>query len=254
MSTLPSFVVPSLGSTLAFLGIIVVLCLSWIWALRRAWPSQKRKVTAWGVAALVGVLGITAGFAATGVFARTIGTPRIVVYIVVCNLLAVGLAMSTVGKRFVDVIPVAALIGVQGFRLPLELVLHEWHTQGTLPIQMTYSGDNWDIVTGISALLVAVIFPKISTCWQWRVGAGFTLLGLGLLSRVISIAARSLPWPLRTYLNDPPVLLPFHAPYTWILPMCVAGALFGHVVVLRWLWTRRGLLGSNSSAMATPLV
>lgn len=239
MNSLPPFVVPSMGSTLAFLGIILLLCFAWIWALRRAWPSEKGRVTAWGVAALTGVLVVTAALAGTGVFARTIGTPRILVYIVVCNVLALGLALSVVGKRFSEVIPVATLVGIQGFRLPLELVLHEWHTQGTLPVQMTYSGDNLDIVTGTSALLVAAVITKVEARWQWRLSAGFTLLGLSLLVRVISIAARSLPWPLRTYLNDPPVLLPFHAPYTWILPMCVAGALFGHVVVLRWLWAHR---------------
>lgn len=254
MNSLPPFIAPSLGSTLAFLGIIVVLCYAWIGALRQAWPSQKGKATAWGLVTLAGVLGLTAALAESGAFAQTVGTPRIVGYLVACNLLAVGLVVSAVGKRFSEVIPVAALIGVQGFRLPLELVLHEWHVQGTLPIQMTYSGDNWDIVTGGSALVVAAVLPRVSERWQWHLSAGFTLLGSSSLVRVISIAASSLPGPLRTYLDDPPVLLAFYAPYTWIVPICVAGALFGHGVVLRWLWARRALVSSNTSVVAALLV
>lgn len=254
MNNLPPLVVPSQGSIVAFLAIIVSICIAWLWALRRAWPNKTVVVTGWGLAALAGVLALTAWLAVSGVFARTVGTPRILAYLVVCNLVAVGLAVSSVGKRFVEALPLGALIGVHGFRLPLELVLHDWHEQGMLPIQMTYSGDNWDIVTGASALMLAPILPRVDARAQWRLSAAFTVLGLGLLVRVMSIAARSLPWPLRTYLNDPPVLLPFHAPYTWILPMCVAGALFGHLVAVRWLWARRRVVSGDAWATTVRLV
>jgi NAD-dependent SIR2 family protein deacetylase len=55
----------------------------------------------------------------------------------------------------------------------------------------------------------------------------------------VHIALRSLPGPLRTYTNEPRLLLPMYLPFTWIIPICVAGALFGHVVVLRWALGRR---------------
>jgi len=55
------------------------------------------------------------------------------------------------------------------------------------------------------------------------------------LANVARIAAFSSPVPFRTYLNDPPVLLAFHFPYGWIVPICVGGALFGHLVLFRRL-------------------
>jgi hypothetical protein len=45
----------------------------------------------------------------------------------------------------------------------------------------------------------------------------------------------SSPVPFRTYLDDPPLLLAYHAPYGWIVPICVGGALIGHILVLRRL-------------------
>ena len=56
---------------------------------------------------------------------------------------------------------------------------------------------------------------------------------MGLLLNVGSIALRSSPVPLRTFMNEPPVLLALHAPYTWIVPVCVGGALLGHLLGFR---------------------
>ena len=43
---------------------------------------------------------------------------------------------------------------------------------------------------------------------------------------------------VRQFWDEPSVQLPLHVPYGWIVSMCVAGALFGHLVALRWLLAR----------------
>ncbi|CAN0565155.1 unnamed protein product, partial [Laminaria digitata] len=63
------------------------------------------------------------------------------------------------------------------------------------------------------------------------------VVGLGLLANVARIALFSVPSPLRTF--DVPLLLPFHAPYLWILPFAVSAALFTHIVGLRALMRPR---------------
>ena len=68
----------------------------------------------------------------------------------------------------------------------------------------------------------------------------FEGLGLALLINVARIAATSAPTPLRLFENDPPGLLAYHAPYSWIVSVCVAGAFAGHVVLARTLLRRGG--------------
>lgn len=245
MDSLNSFVVPSLGSTAAFVGIVACVCGAWIWAVRRAWPERANGMTVRAVVALAACLGSTTALAVGGVFARLAGSPAVMTYLLVCNVVAIGLAVSAVGRRFAEAIPIAALVGIQAFRLPLELVLHSWYEQGTLPIQMTFSGANWDIVTGSLALLGGLALTRADRRSQWRLAALFNVVGFGLLMRVMWIAGRSLPSPLRAFPEDPPVLLPFFAPYTWIVPICVSGALFAHLVVGRWLWNNRAVAGVN---------
>ena len=50
----------------------------------------------------------------------------------------------------------------------------------------------------------------------------------------------SAPIPIRTFLDDPPVLLGLALPYAWIVSICVAGALAGHAILLRALLRRPG--------------
>lgn len=235
----PPMVVPSLGSTAAFVSIVLALAVLLVVGVDRAGraldePDRIRRRSVRRAA--IGVtlwLAITGWVSGSGVLDAPGMPPRAMIFMALVNLVAVLVAMSRLGTKLVEGLPIAALVGVQAFRLPLELVLHRWYAEGVLPVQMTYEGHNFDIVTGVLAVVVGLVL--------WRRGPmrslvlAFNLVGFALLLRVASIAVLSSPLPMRTYFNEPSVQLVFHFPYGWIVPVCVAGALFGHVLVFRWL-------------------
>ena len=225
---------PGAGATAGFLAVVGWVCIGVVWA---AWHSGGAR---WAVRAAVGVglvLAVSAGLAEGGVVRRLAESRAIMLFLWAWLGLAVGVAFSRVGERVVGAVPVAALVVFQAFRLPLELVLHRFYDEGVIPVQMTYSGANFDIVTGVLAVVCGLLV--------WRGVAvrmvvwAFNFVGLGLLGAVVRIAVLSAPTPLRVYMNDPPVQLIFHAPFTWILSVCVVGALLGHLLVFRWLWRGR---------------
>ena len=150
-------------------------------------------------------------------------------------LLAVVIAFSTTGLRLAR-LPLAALIGFHAFRLPLELILHNWYKGGTLPVQMTYEGHNFDIATGILAVVVgtSAMLGQIPPAVAWI----FNVIGTSLLAVVMFIALTSSPFPFRQYMNEPQVLLVYHFPFSWIVSIAVAGALLGHLVLFRKLLKR----------------
>jgi hypothetical protein len=232
---------PSLASTAVFVAIVLVLALLFVLGARRVGGATgdraaARRATLLSSIGMLALLAGTAYLAASGILLSLVGTPALAVYPLLCNVLALSLALSPLGRGFAEHVPIAALVGFQSFRLPLELVLHRWYEEGVVPVQLTYAGDNLDIVTGVLALATGLLL------WRQRAGRAsvlaFSVIGLVLLVNVMSVALRSLPGPLRTYTNEPPLLLPDAVPYTWILPVCVAGALFGHIVALRW-WMNR---------------
>lgn len=238
----PALPATSPSSTLAFvalvLGLVVLLVVGAgrpvradeVPARRRRW--QRRTA----LLALVW-LALTGAIPASGVLSTRALPPPGLFYVFGCIAVAAATAYSALGTRLVASVPIAWLIGFQSFRLPLELILHSWWKRGALPVQMTFEGRNFDIVSGALALVVGIWAARARV--PRAVLLGFNLLGLGLLINVATIALLSAPTPLRVYENDPPVLLPFNFPHAWIVPWCVGAALFGHLLVFRWLQQTR---------------
>jgi hypothetical protein len=102
---------------------------------------------------------------------------------------------------------------------------------------MTYAGQNLDIVTGIAAVAAGL------AAWRWPararpLAALFNVAGTLLLLNVLRVALGSRPFPLGLFREGPPLALPFHMPFTWIVPLCVAPALPGHLILFRALASR----------------
>ncbi len=237
---------PSTFTTVAFVAVVAAVAVMIVWGFaiagRRESAAHSR---AWAVRAGLGVaawLTFTGVVSGSGVLESPGLPPRAMFFLVGCNVVALGLALSRPGTLLIKGLPIAALVGFAAYRLPLELVLHQWYVEGVLPVQMTYVSRNLDILSGVLGLMGGL--------WLWRRGTSrplvwaVNLVGMGLLLNVGAIAVLSSPFPFRVFTNDPAVLLIFHFPYGWILPMCVAPALAGHVLVFRWLWQTRGGAGS----------
>ncbi len=243
---IPPMVPASTASVAAFvvivIGVAAMIVCGTASASRRLGetPARTRQRALRWTVGLALWLAITALLSGSGVLEVPGVPPRAMLMMAGCNLLALGLALSPVGARLARGLPIAALVGFHGFRLPLELVLHRWYVEGVLPVQMTYQGRNLDIITGVAALALGLLLWRREPD-QSRARAlvwTFNLVGLGLLINVMSIAVLSSPFPFRVFMNEPAVQLIFYAPYGWIVPMCVAPALAGHVLLFRWL--RRG--------------
>ena len=158
---------------------------------------------------------------------------RLLLFASTMNAVSLGIGFSPFG-RWLSLLPLPALVAFQGFRLPLELVLHSWVAQGVIPATMTWSGRNWDIISGVVALSAAP-FCRRSTIWAWIANG----VGLVLLANVMRVAVLSSPvsfgWPV-----EPKLELIFYIPYALIIPVCIGGALIGHIALTRALLRRGG--------------
>jgi hypothetical protein len=161
--------------------------------------------------------------------------------------LSVGLGCSRLGTQLAS-LPLPALIAFHAFRLPLELVMHRAATEGTMPEQMTFSGSNFDIVSGASALLVAALAAQ-GKAPRWLLLA-WNALGTTLLVTILVIAVASLP-TFAAFGHEPARLNTWVAyfPYVWLPAGLVAAAVLGHVL----LWRRLLMHGMRGRAFV-PLV
>jgi hypothetical protein len=212
----------------------VALCMAIIGAfLAGVRYSERRDGTKTGSRVVPVAIGLAAWLGALAAIVRSgfveaSPMPRLPVMFIAIMLVSVGGGLSRVGGWLASTVPLVALVGFQAFRFPLELILHAWANSGTIPETMTWTGRNWDIVSGVTAI-VAACFVGRSRGWGWLM----SVVGIALLVNVARVAMLSSPlpfaWPV------PPLLLAFHLPYALIVPVCVGGAAFGHVVLLRAL-------------------
>jgi hypothetical protein len=143
-----------------------------------------------------------------------------------------GLAMYFALKNRANV-PLAALVALQSFRLPLELLMHRAYNEGVMPVQMSYSGLNFDILTGLLAIPVAFFARKRGLVAAWNV------LGTGLLLTIVTIAFLSAPLPIRMFHNEPANVWISHPPFVWLPAFFVPTALAGHILIYKRLRRRQ---------------
>ena len=84
---------------------------------------------------------------------------------------ALVLVRSPAGRYLAVRVPLAWLIGLQAFRVGVELTLHRLWELGSVPKLMTLSGGNIEILVGFSAPLFAWIVTRIGLPWPAPVAA-----------------------------------------------------------------------------------
>ena len=140
------------------------------------------------------------------------------------------LACTAYGRRLALGLPLWVLIGIQGFRLPLELAMHAMYERGVMPEQMSYSGRNFDIVTGITALMVAWLVRSGRV--GRRVVLTWNVLGLLLVLNVVTVGILSTP-RFRLFGDDRVNVFITYPPFVWLPAVMVLAALAGHLIVFR---------------------
>ena len=223
------------GFVLLPLLVSVGFLLACEWAGRRlgeAAGARRRRATRLGAAVFAWLL-ITAVIAAAGVLRRFDATPPPFAGLVLAVvILGVAVPLSPLGTVLVRGLPLWFLVGFQVFRFPLELLMHRAYVEGVMPIQMSYSGRNYDIVTGITAGVLGLWLVR-RPVQRWVV-MFWNILGFVLLANIVTIAIVSTPmfgWFGREHLNT----FVTYPPFVWLPAILVTAALMGHILVWRWL-------------------
>jgi hypothetical protein len=157
--------------------------------------------------------------------------PRILLLVGLSAALTLAAAFSRLGLAIALKTPLWALIGLQTFRIFVEIFLHWGHQQGFVPVQMTWESCNLDVLTGVTAIPVAWL------AYRGKLpGAGllaWNCFGLGLLLNIVTVAILSMPTPMRMFPGEPSNVFVTRPPYVWLPVFLVMAALFSHVVLFR---------------------
>jgi hypothetical protein len=223
--------------TFIILPVFLVCLLGWgtvvAWRRSGAPISASRRAAALSVAAAGAWMAITWIVASRGIFREWERTPPPFAFLVIAIvILGFVIAFSPLGTRIARTIPLWVLVIVQGFRLPLELAMHGMSTRGIMPVQMTYTGLNFDIVTGTLAIVVGIL-AATRTAGRGIVAA-WNVLGLVLLINVVTVAILGTP-RFRYFGEDHLNVWVTYPPFVWLPAVMVLAALAGHLLIFRAL-------------------
>jgi len=215
------------GLEMGFVVLAVALAAAFVAAVGRVAGRRRALLAACGAAAWLGAAGVAA---AAGRLSFETRPPTMPLLVLAAWVVALWLGLGPLGRRLAEGIPLAVLVGVQGFRLPLELLMHRAYTEGVMPRQMSYEGLNWDILTGVSALVVAALLAAgRMPLWGVRL---WNFAGAALLLNILTIALLSVP---NVDLFDAPNVWITFFPFVWLPTVMVVSAIAGHIIIFRRL-------------------
>jgi hypothetical protein len=208
--------------------VVFFLC---IVAGTAALQAAKSKPLGVGVLAWLAVTGLAGCLGLVRDFQRL--PPPMFVLLLAALALTVVTAFSRIGSQLLANAGIVWLVGMQAFRIGVEIFLDWGHRVGMVPVQMTFEGRNWDIVSGVSAAGIAWLAAKRQAP-RWLILL-WNCVGVALLLNIVLIAVLSMPTPWRRFHNEPANSFIAYFPYIWLPTFLVQLALFGHLLVFRWL-------------------
>lgn len=95
----------------------------------------------------------------------------------------------------------SAVINLQVFRVFVEILLWILFIDNIIPVQMTFEGLNFDVLSGLTAPIIAWLVSRNKISKGGLVA--WNVICLGLLVNIVTIAILSTPSPVRVFMNDP---------------------------------------------------
>ncbi|HVJ14157.1 MAG TPA: hypothetical protein VM686_01895 [Polyangiaceae bacterium] len=224
------------ASPLVLFGIpAIAIVVALLFVLGQYLATRQRSVV---LGSLVGAalwLGLTGAVAASGLLGRfDLRPPPMGLMFLAVISLGLWLGLGKNGERLAGSLPLWVLIAVQGFRLPLELVMHQAAIEGVMPHEMSFSGYNFDIVTGSSAIVIGALAAR-GAAPRWLL-VGWNLYGIAALCVIAVVAFMASPM-MQAFGSDPAHVNGWvtEFPYVWLPTVLVVAAVAGHVIVWRKL-------------------
>ncbi len=137
--------------------------------------------------------------------------PRLFIVLAVPLITMIAVTVSPVTREILIHIPTRNIIRLQTFRVFVEILLWMLVFENLLPVQMSFEGRNFDVISGLTAPLAAYLLVNnrlALVIWNF--------VTLGLLINIVAIAILSMPTPFRVFMNEPANAIVASFPFVWL--------------------------------------
>ncbi|MFZ1331159.1 MAG: hypothetical protein WAR83_03175 [Flavobacteriales bacterium] len=188
---------------------------------------------------LLGVMGwaiLQTAMGLSGFYTDTFSIPpRVFAFGVLPTLIfIVGCSFTKGGRALMDGADLHTLTWMHTIRVPVEFVLYCVVGLGLLSEYMSVHGTNFDVLSGLTAPIIAYFAFRDGTVNK-RLLLIWNVLALFLLLNVVITAAFCIPSPIQKLAFDQPNIAVLHFPMNLLPTVVVPLVLFAHVIAIRRL-------------------
>jgi hypothetical protein len=165
--------------------------------------------------------------------------PRFALAILPSVIIIVGLFTFKKGKEFLDALDLRFLLMIHFLRIPVEWCLYDLYQQAMIPEIMTFEGRNFDILIGITAIIIYLItytFKRYNRALLiiWNV------IGMVFLLNIVVHAILSVQSPIQQFGFDQPNRAVLEYPFVLLAAVVVPIVMLSHLATLRKLILKAG--------------
>lgn len=164
------------------------------------------------------------------------GAPPRLALAVLPPLFIILLIMIFKKKAWLTLFSLKTLTWLHVVRIPVELILLGLFFDKQIPQLMTFEGRNFDIISGLTAPLVAY-FCFTKNIWNKKVALIWNFVCLGLLLNILINAILSAPFAFQKFAFDQPNVAVAFFPIIWLPSFVVPVVLFSHLTSIYQLIT-----------------
>jgi hypothetical protein len=213
------------------LYISIVFVLSTLFAVFTFWRAANRSRIALAVIILWMI--IHGVLAYSGFYLNTKGLPPRFALTIVPTIIAMIILFNTKkGKAFIDSLNLTQLSILHLVRVPVELVLLWLCMHKLVPQLITFEGQNFDIISGITAPVMWFFARKATNT---RLLLLWNFVCLALLVNVVVTAILAAPLDFQQFAFDQPTVGVMYFPFVWLPAVVVPLVLLSHLAAIRQL-------------------
>jgi len=175
------------------------------------------------------ILGLWGFYTITNTF-----PPRFILLALPAILFIIALFVTAKGRAYIDTLNTKKLTLLHIVRIPVELCLYWLFTHKSIPQLMTFEGQNFDIIAGITSPLI-FYYGYVKSKLNKTVLLLWNLICLGLLFNIVINAVLSAPSSFQQFAFDQPNTAVLYFPFVWLPSCLVPLVLLAHLVCIKKL-------------------
>jgi hypothetical protein len=174
-----------------------------------------------------------------GFYLETSGfPPRFILLLLPPVLLILCLFLLPVGRVFIDSLDTKRLVLIHAIRVFVEIVLFWLFIYKMIPINMTFEGQNFDIISGLTTPFI-YYFGYAKNKIHRNILLAWNFICLGLLVNVVINSILSSPFSFQKFGLDQPNIAILYFPFSLLPAVVVPLVLFSHLVLIRKAFNRK---------------